>query len=263
MRSSRRAGELGNRANSRASLRSRRRFSRGSPVRPVLPISAHPLFVPEHAARALGARRAQRLRISPRTAGTRGALDCPRRMGMALLQDVRLAMRRMRRSPLFALSVAGTLALGHCGHDRDLHRRRRRAAEAAAVSRSRRAGTRHLRLQGARSARHRPFAAGARGLRAAVGRVRVDRRHLADHREPHRLRSPGARRGAAGERQLLRPARRRAGARPHLHDARRNSGHRDRRRDQRRAVAARLRRAIRTSSAASCASTKTSTKSSA
>ena len=31
---------------------------------------------------------------------------------MALLQDVRLAMRRMRRSPLFALSVAGTLAIG-------------------------------------------------------------------------------------------------------------------------------------------------------
>src|SRR5918993_7555 len=33
-------------------------------------------------------------------------------MGMALLQDVRLALRRMRRSPLFALSVAGTLAIG-------------------------------------------------------------------------------------------------------------------------------------------------------
>ena len=31
---------------------------------------------------------------------------------MALLQDVRLAIRRMRRSPLFAMSVAGTLALG-------------------------------------------------------------------------------------------------------------------------------------------------------
>ena len=31
---------------------------------------------------------------------------------MALLQDVRLAMRRMRRNPLFALSVAGTLAIG-------------------------------------------------------------------------------------------------------------------------------------------------------
>ena len=31
---------------------------------------------------------------------------------MALLQDVRLALRRMRRNPLFALSVAGTLAIG-------------------------------------------------------------------------------------------------------------------------------------------------------
>jgi len=31
---------------------------------------------------------------------------------MAVLQDVRLAVRRMRRSPMFAMSVAGTLALG-------------------------------------------------------------------------------------------------------------------------------------------------------
>ena len=31
---------------------------------------------------------------------------------MALLQDVRLALRRMRRNPLFALSVGGTLAIG-------------------------------------------------------------------------------------------------------------------------------------------------------
>ena len=31
---------------------------------------------------------------------------------MAVAQDVRLALRRMRRNPLFAVSVAGTLALG-------------------------------------------------------------------------------------------------------------------------------------------------------
>ena len=31
---------------------------------------------------------------------------------MAVAQDVRLALRRMRRNPLFAVSVTGTLALG-------------------------------------------------------------------------------------------------------------------------------------------------------
>jgi hypothetical protein len=31
---------------------------------------------------------------------------------MSLLQDVRLAFRRMQRSPMFAISVAGTLAVG-------------------------------------------------------------------------------------------------------------------------------------------------------
>ena len=29
-----------------------------------------------------------------------------------MLQDVRLALRRMRRNPLFAISAAGTLAVG-------------------------------------------------------------------------------------------------------------------------------------------------------
>jgi hypothetical protein len=31
---------------------------------------------------------------------------------MSLLQDLRLAFRRMQRSPMFAMSVAGTLAVG-------------------------------------------------------------------------------------------------------------------------------------------------------
>ena len=138
----------------------------------------------------------------PRTAGIRRCFGHRTEdEGWLLLQDVRLAMRRMRRNPLFALSVAGTLAIGLAADDRDLHRRRRRAAEAAAVSglRARWCAspptTRRL-----DSARRRPVATGARGLRAAVGRVRVDRRHLADHRESDRLRSSGARRSAAGER---------------------------------------------------------------
>ena len=126
--------------------------------------------------------------------------------------------------------------------DGHLHRRRRRAAQALAVPRPWRAGAGDRRLHRARCPRCRTVAARAPGLRDAVGRLRVDCRHLAGDGEPDRFGSARAGRDAAGERQLLRPPRRHPRARPHLLDPRRDPRHCDRSGDQRWPMAARLRR---------------------
>ena len=103
------------------------------------------------------------------------------------------------------------------------------------------------------------FAARAGRLRTARRRVRGDRRHLADHREPDRDRSTRAGRSPARQPQLLRFARAHAGAWPHVHGGDKVPGI---------ATVAVIsdglwRRGFGSnpgSSAASCASTRTSTK---
>ena len=125
-----------------------------------------------------------------------------------MLQDVRLALRRMRRNPLFAISAAGTLAVGVAATTSiysvvDGVLLKPLPFPDADVARAR-----HVRLPGARDCATSGCRSRSSMTSRARRRVRVDCRHLADHREPDRLRSSGARRSAPHRLELLRHPRR-------------------------------------------------------
>ena len=146
--------------------------------------------------------------------------DCRESWGMRaidmLAQDVRFALRNLRKYPSYTAIVLLTLGARHRRQHRDLQRRPRRAAAAAALRQRRPAGRGPPAGAEDRRRQRRRLGEGDRRLPRADRRARRGRRVPPDVVQPARPRRGVARPDRRRLGQLLRRARRDADARPDL-----------------------------------------------